>query len=102
MIVELFDELGLERLACFDDWGGGFVGWMAEGFGFGIIAAGEDKGVETGDEIGCVAGDWREDDGDAAGLANGLSVGHGEVSGWAIFSDHEIGSDGDEWARILG
>ncbi len=100
MVIELLDELGLERLACFDDWDGGFVGWLAEGFGFGIVAAGEDEGVEMGDEICCVGWDWREDDWDATGLVNGMGVGHGEIGGWAIFSDHEIGSDGDERAGL--
>ena len=102
MVVELFDELGLERLACFNDRCRFMMGWVPEWFGCGIVTAGEDEGVEMPDEIGCVGWDWWEDDGDTSRLVNSLGIGHGEIGGWAIFSDHEIRSNGDERTRLWG
>jgi len=90
LIVEFVDELGFEGLAVIEDGRDGVVCGTAEGFGFGVIAAGEDEGIEVLDEIGDIARRRGEDDWDAAGVDDGLGVGHGEVGGRAIVTDHQI------------
>jgi len=81
------------------------VRWNAEGFCFGVVASGENEGVEVGEEGGDgfgIGGCRGEDDGDGTGVVDGVGVGHGEVGGGMIFADHEIGGDGDEGLRGFG
>jgi len=105
MVIDFFDKCRFKGLAGLEDWCCFGVSWMAEGFGFWIVSAGEDEGVEAGDEGGdgvWVGRGWREDDGDGTGVVDGLGVGHGEVGGGMIFADHEIGGDGDEGFGLGG
>lgn len=102
VVVEFADEFGLECLAGFDDGGRFLMGRMPEGFGCGVVAAGEDEGVELPDEINRIARHRWENHRDATGLVYSLGIGHGEVGGRTVFADHQIGSDGDERAFGLG
>lgn len=75
---------------------------VAEGFGDGVVAAGEDEGVAEGEVCLDVVGDGREDDRDAAGVRDGLGVSGGDGVALAVIEHLDIGGDADDgmWAFV--
>ena len=84
-----------------DEDGCGVCG-VAEGFGDGVVAAGEDEGVAEG-EVGLdVVGNGREDDRYAAGGCDGVGVGGGDGVAPAVIEYLDIGGDANDgmWAFV--
>lgn len=91
------EEEGFVVLAGLVDADGCGVCGVAEGFGDGVVAAGKDEGVAES-KVGLdVVGDGREDDGDAAGVCDGLGVGGGDGVAPAVIEHLNIGGDADDW-----
>jgi len=101
-VRERAEEKGFVVLAGFVDADGGWVRGDAEGLGDGVVASGQDEGVAEREMRFDVAGDGREDDGDAAGFGDGLCVGGGDGVALAGADYLDICGDTDDgmWAVV--
>jgi len=98
-VEERGDERGVESLARGVDGRGAGIGGDAEGLGAGVIAAGEDEGVEPFEIVWDEFDQRREDDRLAAGGVNSAGVGERalgpDAAGRGLV---DVRGNGDEWA----